>query len=147
MIPNYTNRTAKSGGRLQPPAPRTRYGSTSSDATGLGASKAAVAARDDDESLYLVWTHQWLVDQGYAPAPLSTQDSSSDDDADDDDESSLSSYALSMTQPSLSVPSKYPSIHHGSPAPAPATASTATATGPASMTSYSLLSWLTFCFN
>ncbi|SAM00521.1 hypothetical protein [Absidia glauca] len=61
-----------------------------------------ISPNDDDEGLYLLWTHQMLRERGFRPSSCRTdsyhdQDSDNDDD-DDDDDSSLSATSVAPKQ-------------------------------------------------
>ncbi|KAI8093248.1 uncharacterized protein BX664DRAFT_329288 [Halteromyces radiatus] len=67
-----------------------------------------ISPNDDDESLYLLWTHQLLVERGFNPTPIgskySIDDNNHDDDDDDDDSaSSISSISADNDDNNLSL--------------------------------------------
>ncbi|KAI8069680.1 hypothetical protein BC940DRAFT_297279 [Gongronella butleri] len=62
-----------------------------------------ISPNDDDEGLYLLWTHQILRDHGLRPSSCRTSsfERLADDDDDDDDDSSQSSFT--STPPTTSL--------------------------------------------
>ncbi|KAI8332018.1 hypothetical protein BC941DRAFT_134687 [Chlamydoabsidia padenii] len=74
-----------------------------------------ISPNDDDEGLYLLWTHQILREQGFRPSSCRTNsyhgNNDQDSDDDDDDDSSLSASVASITYPKQTPLSPTPSAH------------------------------------
>ncbi|KAI9300270.1 hypothetical protein BJ944DRAFT_273288 [Cunninghamella echinulata] len=129
------------------------YGSNSND-TKITSSNN-ISPNDDDESLYLLWTHQILIEKGYKPSIISTNDDEENGD-DDDDESTLDDENddkeltnLFSTPPSISSPSLHTntSIHYQSiSSPSSSISSDSTSNLNSDSSFKSFFSWFTFCF-
>ncbi|KAI8061498.1 uncharacterized protein B0P05DRAFT_557317 [Gilbertella persicaria] len=80
------------------PSPRlpSNYGSisTESRAESPSLSLSTVSPNDDNESLYLLWTHQLLQERGFQPSPYKSHNS--DDDSD--------SYSIDSSITDVSIP-------------------------------------------
>ncbi|KAI8099139.1 uncharacterized protein BX664DRAFT_320493 [Halteromyces radiatus] len=53
-----------------------------------------ISPNDDDEGLYLLWTHQLLREQGFRPSRSYCQNTEDDDDESSQSESILSNHAI-----------------------------------------------------
>ncbi|ORZ25332.1 hypothetical protein BCR42DRAFT_5865 [Absidia repens] len=139
---------------LKPTTNTTTSASTSSLPKSHGAS---ISPNDDDQSLYLLWTHQLLVERGFTPSPMAAA-------AENDDASSTSSMSaenddnefsmLFSTPPSVSSPSYTNSTYMmgmDSSAKARSIASSTSSSSSSSSSSslystFSFSSWFSYCF-
>ncbi|CAO3642384.1 unnamed protein product [Cunninghamella blakesleeana] len=152
--PLYPTNSYKSSTMIYPK----NYGSTLNDTK---VTNSNISPNDDDESLYLLWTHQLLVEKGYKPSIISSHN---DDNDDDDDDSSIDDNNINdkeeltllfSTPPSISSPSLHtstssnhyqPIISSPSPTRMMTSSTSSSTTSGLSNLSQSFFSCFTSCF-
>ncbi|SAM05934.1 hypothetical protein [Absidia glauca] len=134
------------------------FSSSSSSNFPTRKSSTQISPNDDDQSLYLLWTHQLLVERGFTPSPIATKDddgassvSSISLDHDDNDISLLFSTPPSVSSPSYTNSSSGMFMDASAKADPVTRASSISSSSSSSTTSslystYTFFSWLSYCF-